>query len=332
MAFKKVVKTLINMRNITVSIVVPIYNAQTFLDSTIRSIVTQTITDFELILVNDGSIDSSDEICRKWREKDARVKYICQTNAGVTAARAKGVSLALGEWIMFCDADDILPNNALELLLKYSENNDIIIGKIKFIANEKDCKIIKEDYDVTTVSNIVFMQQLLDNSIPLLPSPCARLYKKCLFSEKTFDIPRSIVRGEDFIMNFHYAINAKSICYINNIVYYYRQHIASTMHTFKNSWEYEKLFLSKLLSPVQQYKEYHELRPYIIKCIIRSLGNAYHDPILQRNSEDFVNICVEARTVPLDLLEKITLTLIYFPPKLRFFLYRAIRRILSYSR
>lgn len=320
------------MKNITVSIIIPVYNAQIFLDSTIKSVLAQTVTAFELILVNDGSSDGSDEICQGWQKKDQRVKYIYQTNAGVTVARAKGVSLALGEWIMFCDADDILPNNALELLLKHSENHDIVVGKIKTVASEKDCKLVTENHETTTVSNIVFMQQLLDNSVPLLPSPCARLYKKCLFSEKTFDIPRSIVRGEDFIMNFHYAINAKSICYTNNIVYYYRQHIASTMHTFKSSWEYEKLFLSILLSPVYQYKEYNDLKPYIIQCVIRSLGNAYHDPILKRNSEDFMNICVEAKTVSLGLLEKITLALINFPPKLRYFLYRVIRRILSYLR
>lgn len=320
------------MKNITVSIIIPVYNGQTFLDSTIKSVLAQTVIDIEIILVNDGSSDGSGEICQKWRKKDQRIKYIYQTNAGVTAARAKGVSLALGEWIMFCDADDILPNNALELLLRHSENHDIIIGRIKNIVNEEDCKKVRENNNVTTVSNIVFMQQLLDNSVPLLPSPCARLYKKGLFSENTFDIPRSIVRGEDFIMNFHYAINAKSICYTNNVVYYYRQHMASTMHTFKSSWEYEKLFLSILLSPVYQYKEYNNLKPYIIQCIIRSLGNAYHDPILKRNSEDFMHVCVEAKTVSLGLLEKITLALIYFPPKSRYFLYRVIRKILSYLR
>ena len=195
------------MKNITVSIVIPVYNAQTFLDSTIRSVLAQTITDFELILVNDGSSDGSDEICQRWKGEDARVKYVLQNNAGVTAARAKGVSLALGEWIMFCDADDILPNNALELLLKHSENHDIVVGKIKTVASEKDCKLVTEKHEAITVSNIVFMQQLLDNSVPLLPSPCARLYKRYLFTKDTFDIPRSIVRGEDFIMNFPFSLN-----------------------------------------------------------------------------------------------------------------------------
>lgn len=319
------------MDNLTfISVIVPVYNAERYLSSTINSILGQTIADFELILVNDGSVDHSEQICKDWASKDVRVKYVYQTNAGAAASRAHGVEIALGEWIMFCDADDILPSNALEILLDYTDGHDIVIGKIEKVDDEKECKKVVKSGRFTVVDNLCFMRQLLDSSITLLPSPCARLYKKKLFSDKIFDIPSFIKRGEDFIMNFHYAMNASTICYVDDVVYYYRQHSLSSMHTFKNSWAYEKSFLEVLLSPVLVDKKFCVLNPYIMQCVLRSLGNAYHDTSLKWNTPDFLEIRRNAKNEHLNLLGHITLLLIYFPAKLRYFLYRVCRRLLSY--
>lgn len=121
------------------SIIVPVYNKGEFIGSCINSIIQQTFTDFELILVNDGSTDGSGEVCNKWSLKDARIKVVHQANAGVSAARNKGISLASGQYIGFADGDDTLEPDMYEMLLSNAGtyNADISICGVKKIFPHK---------------------------------------------------------------------------------------------------------------------------------------------------------------------------------------------------
>lgn len=311
-----------------VSIIVPVYNAQCYLNACIDSILKQTITDFELILINDGSTDASGTLCISWCQKDSRIKSYYQENKGVTSARAYGVKCAVGKWVMFVDADDILPQKALECLLNSCEKGDIIIGRIRNFSNNESLTIKDENNKIKVLNPINFISYLLNNHIPLLPSPCARIYKRELFDDEIFNLPRSIVRGEDYIMNMRLAVKVRSVCLINDIVYLYRQHSVSAIHTFCNSWAYEKEFLSYLLEPLYKNDLSIVLSSFIIQCELRSVGNAYHDKALSFRNPDFILIKKKAKLVQIGILEKCTLGLIYFPPFLRFFTYRVLRRVL----
>lgn len=88
------------------SVIVPVYNCENSLFKCIESILGQEFNDFEVIIVNDGSSDSSEEICKRFIAKDSRVKYFYQKNSGVSSARNLGIENAVGEWIVFCDSDD----------------------------------------------------------------------------------------------------------------------------------------------------------------------------------------------------------------------------------
>lgn len=88
------------------SIIIPVYNAAKYVERCVNSVLKQTESNWELILINDGSIDNSDEICRRLTSRDKRIKYISQENSGVSAARNRGLDLSLGEWITFIDSDD----------------------------------------------------------------------------------------------------------------------------------------------------------------------------------------------------------------------------------
>ena len=312
---------------ICVSIIIPIYNSQDFLDYTLNSIANQSYQNIEIILVNDGSSDDSEKICKKWVKIDNRVKYITQPNLGVSAARAKGVSLASGDWIMFCDSDDLLASDAIDSLLG-KDDCDIIVGKIQCFKNEVKHK--KNKISISCNDNISFMRQILSNSISLISSPCAKLYRRDLFNKNDFSIPPDIVRGEDFIMNFHYAINAKKICYVHKDVYFYRQHNASAIHTFRKTWEYEKKFLSVLLTPLYNKKEFDLLREDILRCVIRSIGNAYQDKNLIYKNKDFVLIKRRAHELQLGLFEYMTLNIVYLPTSLRYFIFRIMSKFMFY--
>ena len=91
-----------------VSVIVPVYNAEKYLDETIISIVHQTLQNIEIILVNDGSSDSSGEICDTWKKRDSRIEVIHTINRGPSAARNTGISIAKGEYILPVDSDDVI--------------------------------------------------------------------------------------------------------------------------------------------------------------------------------------------------------------------------------
>ena len=116
-----------------VSIIVPVYNAEIYLDECISSILEQDYDNFELILVNDGSVDNSEKICRRYAEKDRRVCYIAQKNSGVSAARNAGLRAISGEYVCFVDSDDKLPRQALTRLISSieEEKSDLVIGSYK---------------------------------------------------------------------------------------------------------------------------------------------------------------------------------------------------------
>ena len=101
----------------TVSIVVPVYNVGSYVDYCVRSVLSQTFPDWEMVLVNDGSSDDSGERCRRWAEADARISLVNQENAGVSVARNNGLASSTGPYVMFVDPDDWLEPDSLETLL-----------------------------------------------------------------------------------------------------------------------------------------------------------------------------------------------------------------------
>ena len=120
---------------IRISVIVPVYNVEEYLGRCIDSILAQTVTDFELILIDDGSSDKSPEICDEYKKRDNRIKVIHQENKGAAAARNVGIQNSTGEYIMFCDSDDYVSPYWIEHLLIYIGKNVIPIGSYCFSSN-----------------------------------------------------------------------------------------------------------------------------------------------------------------------------------------------------
>ena len=113
----------------TVSIVVPVYNVGSYVDYCVRSVLSQTFPDWEMVLVNDGSSDDSGERCRRWAEVDARISLVNQENAGVSVARNNGLASSTGPYVMFVDPDDWLEPDSLETLLSgMGDGVEICVG------------------------------------------------------------------------------------------------------------------------------------------------------------------------------------------------------------
>lgn len=220
-----------------VSIVVPIYNTEKYLAQCIDSILAQTFTDFELILVNDGSTDKSAKICDEYAKKDSRIVVIHKENGGANKARETGVNVSNGEWINFVDSDDTITKDALEKLLFYSSSKyDIIIGQIENIQYKPGIYPIDK-----------YRLQLLRGRYP---SPVSKLIKSSLFTEITFNTPREILVGEDHLMNIRLSFaTEKKVRIIPTQIYKYNIRYNSTFHSHNHAYDYsEKFFIEYLKS------------------------------------------------------------------------------------
>ena len=179
-----------------VSVIIPAYNAEKYLSETIQSVINQTYTDWELILVDDGSSDNTRKIAEKFTEKNNRIKYIYQTNSGVSTARNEGLKIIKGEFICFLDADDLwLPNNLksrIEFLSK-NKNIDWIFGDLTLI-NEKGVFL---DEVITGEDSPALESLLLWNGNIITAPSGITIRKKCL-PHVSFDVNLSTAADQDF--------------------------------------------------------------------------------------------------------------------------------------
>lgn len=232
------------MNEIKVSVIVPIYNAEKYLSRTIEYLKKQTLKEIEIILVDDGSTDSSPAICDEACKSDERIKCIHKRNAGVSAARNDGIQAAQGEYLMFCDADDIPSTHMAEKLLHKieSEHADIVLsGFIKQIDNAYINCDIPYSESLTERDNIIrklIMPMIVWGYSPdriALPaiygSVWRGLYKKSLIVNKAIQFPSTICLGEDMVFNTLAFLFASRITFINDYLYTYIENLNSSTHT-----------------------------------------------------------------------------------------------------
>ena len=226
--------------NTIISVIVPVYNTEKYLSRCIDSILVQTLTDFELLLINDGSTDKSGEICNAYALKDSRIRVFHQKNNGVSYARCKGVENANGEYITFVDADDELYENSLETLRKTTSIGIDIVSS--GAPNDE------------TVSSETFIKYILTGKA--YSSIWGRLFKKYLFASYVADIQKSILIGEDQLMNIKLVLgrDVKIKCIKDN-VYAYRSNPDSVTNTKRFTLEYEEFYMDERVRVIGKYKE-----------------------------------------------------------------------------
>ena len=200
-----------------VSVIVPVYNTEKYLSRCIDSILAQTYTDFELILVNDGSTDNSGKICDEYAQKDKRIVVIHKENGGVSSARNKGIEKAKGEWIAFVDSDDYISETYLSDFPKNDENDMEICGIVSFngqsfISNQQGVKYSDKNLSL-------FYEDLF--SYRANTSPWAKIIKKEILKKNhiCFDTNMRLAEDTLFILNLLNFINTIQI--IPNTNYYY---------------------------------------------------------------------------------------------------------------
>lgn len=219
-----------------ISVIVPVYNSAVYLTECLDSLKKQNFKDVEFIIINDGSKDSSREIIDNYAKNDSRFIAIHKNNEGVSAARNDGLKIAKGEFVFFCDSDDILAENALDKLYQKAKtgNADVVIGDyIAFNENRKKAYSYFSHEFSTKEKNIIeqIQQMVLYRGYSpyytkdcgyLFSTPWGFLIKKEIFEKNKIDFPKDLNYYEDGIVLLKIFEFASVVAYIKNEIYLYR--------------------------------------------------------------------------------------------------------------
>lgn len=217
-----------------ISVIVPIYNAEEYLNKCLASIVNQTYRELEIILVNDGSTDESLAICEKYKQVDDRVVIINKHNEGLVRARKDGIRMAKGEYITFVDADDWIDITTYEKI--YIGKADIIsyglTEEYENYSKNKTDKIEPGLYDKKRIHDQIIPCMLSSTTFfefGMLPNLVCKLIKKSLLLETIDDVSDNVTIGEDVDFFFRTIYKAESMLIKTDTLYHYRQHKKSMM-------------------------------------------------------------------------------------------------------
>ena len=222
-----------------ISIVMPVYNVEKYIEKSIQSVLAQTFTDFELLLVDDCSPDESGKICDAFAKIDKRIKVVhLPQNGGVANARNTVMIPACGEYLCFLDSDDHFDSDMLEVLadsVKKNPSQAVVFGLIEEYYNDKG--ILKSTKTVTCDEKIIRNKQELREEILKLEArdlygyPCNKMYNVAYLKETKAVFPRMRF-NEDIIFNIDYFMNAESCNLLNFAPYHYVKHTGSTTGSF----------------------------------------------------------------------------------------------------
>lgn len=214
-----------------ITIIVPIYNSEDYLEECISSITSQTYNNLDIILVDDGATDKSPAICDEWANKDMRVKVIHKKNGGLSDARNAGLDMAKGEYVTFCDSDDVIDQEMIEKLLTIANDNQAKIVSCESLLYENGIESIIPFYhkkkEITIIPIMEYLRGLLDITIDC--SVCNKLFKRDLIGSHRFEVGKY---NEDILFLFDVLPFVDSIIHTNKGYYKYRVSEGSITHTF----------------------------------------------------------------------------------------------------
>ncbi len=276
----------------SISIIVPCYNVDKYLEKCLDSLIGQTLQDIEIIPVDDGSPDTSGAICDRYAALDGRVKPIHKKNGGVSAARNDGLAAATGEYVFFCDGDDWMPADACELLWNEAQKTDadVILGDIwrswedrdeymrlfadSFVSEDRSfiCELIRTNFYYTYCPSV----PRVDRADGCYGGPWNKIVRRKMLMDNQicFDLR---VKGiyDDVIYSGYVLAEAKRVAYIGKPVYNYRQVGTSMTHVFKkNILDINQAIFASWEEFLERYDSENTWRPAYYANVLRRLDHA----------------------------------------------------------
>lgn len=286
------------------SVIVPVYNTEKYLRECIESILAQTFTDFELILVDDGSADSSGTICDEYAAKDPRIQVIHQQNSGATVARRSGVRIAKGEYVTFVDSDDWIDKDMYRIMLAWEPADVLICNMYKYTnagLHEIKCCINPGSYDTRALIAKFYSTMLFDydQCQPALPpSLCNKLIRTNIVRNVIENVSESITYGEDALCSYACILDAERIYLTDQRLYYYRVNPESVSNVYNKQMFATLKALGKELERLFTERN-HDLQSqvygYLARNALEGIRNEllYHTGATLKEKKNRVNRFVE---------------------------------------
>ncbi len=320
-----------------ISIILPCYNVEEFVEECLQSISAQTYIHWECIIINDGSTDKTEEIIKKIIERDERFSLISRENKGLSATRNEGMQKAKGSFIFFADSDDTLPKGALEKLMTNSSKDsyDIVTGITATVEFKIKTDISQLQHPKE--GNIVFSnnnQDILKRTVEKGLSPVAqnRLYRREFLVKNELRFEGGIFH-EDELWFFETMLKAKKVKFINDTTYFYRidnEHSITKKAGDKNLDSYCKiteiifqkyvrnpyfsgvaewylLYLKKLIIDFA-IREEHRITPQSLRNFEKTMRETYHNPVsknwISKSDESYYMALNKISVFPLEKMKK----------------------------
>ncbi|MCK2016877.1 glycosyltransferase [Peribacillus frigoritolerans] len=266
-----------------ISIIVPVYNAEKYISKCVESIIVQTYRQLEIILVNDGSSDSSPQICDLLAKKDNRIKVIHKRNGGVSSARNEGLKIAQGEYIGFVDSDDWIEEDFFNILYNSIVKDNADISICGYLNETSKGEIISPSTTVKEsiiFNNVEAIRAMFEGSI-FMGHLWNKLYRADFIKKNSFE--KDIHMFEDLLFNVQAMINVTKIVFVPSFGYHYVRHIdsACTVINYQytsiiNAYKIMRILINEKLPAVLSYCNKSEIRAYIL-TVIRIIENGSSD-------------------------------------------------------
>lgn len=274
-----------------VSIIIPCYNIAQHLPTCIQSVLLQTFTDFELLLINDGSTDTTLQICEQFAANDSRIKVFTHQNKGVSYTRNRGIKEAKGEYIMFVDGDDYVERDYIEKHLIDLEENCITLSgflneKNGVITKNYNFKRILAGADVKTIQKNDILQLLKHDA---LSTPCCKLYSLKVIQKENIFFDEGVSYQEDLLFNIAYFSYFNKYKLINYFGYHYVAHDTSSTTRYHVNFDHTNKLFKALVVFVSNSYEKEILKELILQTLLRKISNIFHknnqDKLIQKNTK-----------------------------------------------
>ena len=225
------------------SVIIPVYNAESTLKKCLNSLLNQDFNDFEIVLVNDGSTDSSEKICLEYASLDNRIVYTRQENKGVSCARNKGLDLAKGSFVLFVDSDDFVTDVYFKELNRCVQETNPDFGVFFIVKSDGQQRMATENIELfkgerqiaERVSDYIFSS--------VFNSPCSKIYRRSLIMNNNLRFREHLKISEDLVFNFDFVLQSESLACIDAALYVVNTQNQSSLSRGKRDYLEENLLV-----------------------------------------------------------------------------------------
>ncbi|OMD37951.1 hypothetical protein BSK52_20335 [Paenibacillus odorifer] len=224
---------------IEISVVIPVYNLENYIGRCLNSVLSQSLKEIEVIVINDGSTDDSEKIIKKYAECDVRIKYIKQKNGGVSAARNRGIEEARGKYLTFIDGDDYILNNMLEKMYHLAESENLNFVVCLHGRERRDC--IQNNNLMFTINFLEYLDRILEGDLPR--SACGILFNMEKLRRHSTTFYKDMKYGEDMLFSINTVIRSKGKLGVIPFEYYLVEEREGSAIRFMNIDQYNRIEL-----------------------------------------------------------------------------------------